>query len=174
MIKYLFFVLLLIPLASVKAQTFTSGHIHVTATDSMSHDSTTCMVWHFPNYHITIDSSYTGETLSVVDTLYGTLVGYSPYVNTTGASPWSFDMGIGASGLDDYQAFTGHPGFVVFDGYVMKITCGTDTLRYIVTHDTIYVSNPCEYDTVQGHVYIDNNINCIRDSVDGQIGRAHV
>jgi len=165
--KTLILALCLLFCSFLKAQTFTSGHITVVMTDSLAHDSTTCMCTSAVSYNITIDSSYTGETLYIVDTASGSLVGSSPYVNTLGASPWIFTApNIGGYGWTDIDMLGGLPGYAYFNNGVQKVVCGSDTLRYINLNDSLYVPNPCQYDTIQGYFYADNNSDCIFNAGD--------
>jgi len=153
----------LLSFACINAQTYTSGHIHVTVIDSMYNDSTNCTAWCNVYYNITIDSSYTGDTVNIVDTGCACLIDGSPFVNTTGVSSWSFTTATYGYGDYDYDLLGGHAHFAF---PTIKITSGTDTLRYITTYDSFLVTNPCLYDTAQGYVYIDNNSDCIFDSGD--------
>ena len=57
-------------------------------------------------------------------------------------------------------------GSAIFPGPVVKITSGLDTLGYITNFNTLVVTNPCLYNTVQGAVYADNNGDCVYDSGD--------
>lgn len=71
----------------VTAQTYTSGHLTVSIIDSMSHDSVNCRTNAHISCSISIDSSYLGETVSIIDTSLGIL---GTFTNTAGASPWIF------------------------------------------------------------------------------------
>jgi len=161
--KLLFLAVCLLSYTCVNAQIYTAGHMHIVSVDSMSNDSAGCTVWDIIHYNITIDSSYAGETLNIVDTTTGGLIDCSPYVNTTGASPWTITTCSNGRGIFDLNLFS---GYAYFQFPPLKVTCGLDTFRYIINMDTLLVTNSCLYDTVQGHVYIDNNTNCINDSGD--------
>ena len=170
--KYLLLTICLLSFAALKAQTYTSGRLTVVTNYMATHDSTNCMSLFTDMYSITVDSSFTGDTVRIVDTLTGQLLGASPYVNTTGASPWTFSANVYTYGNDDFHALGGVPGTILFVPPVTKVVCGYDTVKYI---DTVYpfpVANPCSYSTVQGTVYIDNNGNCIFDS--GDVGLNNV
>ncbi len=164
--KILFLAIYLLSFAALKAQTYTSGHINVVVTDTMYYDSTFCGTHHTVNYHVTIDSSYVGDTVNIVDTLFGALLGGSPYVNTSGISPFTFSA---IAYSNTWGGFPSSPGMTYYTSDATKITSGTDTLRYIVTEDSLMVPNPCLYGSVFGKVYIDNNNNCIYDSGDGML-----
>jgi uncharacterized repeat protein (TIGR01451 family) len=153
-----------------RAQTYSSSRIHVTVVDSMSHDTTMCNDFSFVTYEITVDSSYAGDSLMIVDTLGGTLMGASPYVNTTGSSPWTFTATEEeVAGTD--VAITPGGGYFHFNYTVTKITTTLDTLRYIDYKDSLWVL-PCIYGNVSGNVYIDNNSNCVFDSGDVEMTSA--
>ena len=162
--KVLLAVSCILSFSGLYAQTFTSGHISATEMISKAHDSTLCSSTCSVFYNITIDSSWVGDTVYVVDTTTASLIG-SPYVNTTGASPWTFSAPIYNSVFFDYN-LSGVGGSAIFPGPVVKITSGHDTLGYITNFNTLPVTNPCIYSTVQGAVYADNNGDCIYDSGD--------
>jgi len=161
--KIFFLAISLLSFAALRAQTFTSGHLSVTAVDSNYHDSTTCGFGYIVSYNITVDSSYVGDTVYIVDTGAGTLV-TTPYANTTGASPWVFSTGgLLQSTTGDYNVVPGV--YFQFAGIVYKIRTLLDTV-YVPNNDSILVTNPCIYSNVAGKVYIDANNDCIYDSGD--------
>ena len=151
--------------------TFASSHITAIVVDSMYHDSTACQCYSSLSYNITVDSSFAGDSLQIIDTVLSTLV--ASYVNTTGASPWN--IVVSPSGFGSY--YTGGTTSDVYTTarYVhfwcdpTKLTGTHDTLRYIILNDSLSVPNPCLYDTVSGRVYVDNNGNCVFDSGDGYL-----
>lgn len=156
---------------NVKSQPFSSGHLHVVVTDSVVHDSTICGTWDRITYHVTIDSSFTGDTVRVVDSMTGMLLG--TFANTTGASPWNFIAGafgsyiFGSVNLTPDYLLTTSP----FTLYIRphKIVKFATTLDTVFTHrypSPYLVSDPCEYSTVSGNAFIDNNSNCVFDAGD--------
>ncbi len=167
--KSLLIAICLLSFACLKAQTYTAGHITAVVTDTMYHDSTWCQSYYFVTYKITIDSSYISNTVDIVDTSSASLLG-TPNVDTSGVSPWIFTVQIwNASNADDHP-----PGYVHFATPVTKIVCGTDTLRYISSYDSLLVTNPCLYGDISGTVYIDNNANCTFDSGDSYLNEIHL
>ena len=153
----------LAPFAHLAAQTFSSGHLHVTISNVKSHDSTSCASSCAMSYNITVDSSYTGETLFVVDTLGGLLIG-GPYVNSAGTSPWTFTASLYSSGTADWEISS--TSYAHFTGPGTKVTCGRDTIRGITDYDSLLVTDPCIYSNVTGRIYADNNDNCTFDAGD--------
>ena len=150
--------------ACLKAQTYTSGHISVVQTFGTSYDSTYCTGYDTVYYAITIDSSFTGEIVNIVDTLSASLIG--SFVNTTGASPWTFSTIVSTNTLLDATWYLTGPGYSYISGPTTKITSDVDTLRYVTCYDSFYVANPCSYGMASGFTYIDNNANCIFDTGD--------
>ena len=148
-----------------KAQSIVAGHITVIPVDTMYHDSTTCSSYYNLNYNITIDSSYVGEVLNIVDTASGFLM--ASFTNTTGIAPWSLTANIASYQWEDFIIYGGYARFVVNP---TKITCGLDTVHYIVNGDSLAVSNPCTYNSMSGTVYIDHNSNCVFDGTDVVLG----
>jgi uncharacterized repeat protein (TIGR01451 family) len=121
-------------------------------------------------YYITVDSSYVGDSLKIVDTVSASLL-YAA-ANTTGASPWIVSVPISAmSSYFRSQVYdvSVSGGFVFFAGPITKVICGYDTVRYIDNGHVYPVTNPCEYSTVAGNVYIDNNDDCVFDSGDVEL-----
>jgi len=169
--KIFFLAICILSFACARAQTFTSGHITVVRSDTMYHDSTTCASWCTVNYTITIDSAYLGDTVFIVDTAMHALAFGSPFVDTTGVSPWTFTASINSGGWGDYGVVG---GYIHFYNNVTKVVCGLDTLRYIVNNDSLSVTNPCHYQNVTGLVYIDYHSDCTYDSGDVQVCPAPV
>ena len=159
--KILLFTFCLLSFAGLNAQTYTSGHLSVVVSDTMYHDSTTCSTTYLCTYTITKDVSFVGDTVLIVDTAFGSLIGYT--VNTTGASPWTSSTSpFYIVGTDNIPPGTYAP----FTDPVTKVVSGVDTIHYIVHSDSILVTNPCNYGIVSGNVYIDNNSNCTYDAGD--------
>lgn len=168
--KILVLFMLLFAVARLSAQSYTVGHISVTMSDSASHDTTTCTTSWFIYYHITVDTSFVNDTLYVIDSLSGTLLGV--FANTTGATPWVFTTGAGGAPFgsatipgswDIPVAASGHSYFVPS---TKKIRRGIDTLYAAGTLDSFAVPDPCLYSTVSGNAFADNNGNCIYDAGD--------
>ena len=166
--KFLLAVIYVLSFACLNAQTYTSGHLSVTMTSIKSHDSTNCCSSDSVYYHITVDSSYAGETVNIVDTFSASLVG--SYINTTGVTPWVFTTPPGGGSLAgclsspwDYFIVGGYAHFYAV---VVKITAGPDTISAIAYTDSLLVTNPCLYNNITGTVYADNNGNCMFDGGD--------
>ncbi len=165
--KYLLLACSLLSFAALRAQVFThpfsSSHIHVTAHDSLYHDSTSCNAWINVQYQINVDTSFVGDALNLIDSASGTLM--SHYVNTAGTIPWILTIPGGTNGWGDEQMPVGGGYWYPYHSS-RKITTGIDTLRSIITYDSLWVL-PCLYGTVDGRYYIDNNTNCTYDAGDG-------
>ena len=150
---------------SLRAQTYTSGQMHVTTMDSIRHDSTYCTSYYTVQYLVTIDSSFTGDTVRVIDTMTAWPV--STNINTTGASPWTFTAYVVSEQRSDL--FVTPYSFVNFSASTYKVVGTHDTVKYLTPHDSLFVTNPCSYGYVAGRVYADNNSNCVFDSGDVDI-----
>lgn len=177
--KILHFAAFLFCFAAAKAQTtYTSGHLTVTMSDTMFHDSTRCMTSLQTFFEVTVNPSYMGETVNVIDTMYGTLMG--TFVNTTGASPWTFTTGAGGVstgsgsyyGIPDYNTLTG--GMVHMLAYGRKIVASPDTVITATYADSLLVTDLCEYGMVDGRTYADNNGNCSYDAGDTGLILEHI
>ena len=59
--------------------------------------------------------------------------------------------------------------FAVFSERPTKIFSGPDTLGPIHDFFPLTVTNPCEYDTISGTAYIDNNADCLYDGTDSAL-----
>jgi hypothetical protein len=137
----------------------------------MAHDSNACVTNVFVYYHITVDSSYTGQTVYVVDTNSASVVG--TFTNTSGVSPWSFVTNAGGAssssgsyyGLHDYSITGGYAHSMTYYA-IKKVAAGLDTLIATGAPDSLLVTDPCEYSTVSGHTFSDNNGNCVYDAGD--------
>ncbi len=151
--------------SSVFTHTFSSGRITAVVSDSMSHDSTRCEVWSFRSGVVTISSSFTGDSLRIVDTANS--ISYGHYVNATGVSPWNVTVSLSNQGAGDELVPVGG-GYWHDEYFPLKITVPSDTLRYIDMQDSLWVL-ACLYSSVTGKVYIDNNTNCIQDAADSPL-----
>ncbi len=114
-------------------------------------------------YNITIDTSYVGDSIKIVDTITHSLI--IAFGNTTGASPWTIFAPVFFYNPVVTDDQISGPG-VFFNGPVTKITYNTDTITGILNYYFLNVPNPCMYGTVSGKVYIDNNVNCLYDTGD--------
>jgi len=144
--------------AGANAQTYIAGDITAVVTPSMNHDSTQCSSTCMVMCSITIDNSFVGDTVRVVDIGSSMLI-YQD-VNTGGSTPWmvSFPVPMYGSTVPDNQLMSG--GIANFAGPTMKVVCGPDTIHTIINNYTLNVTDPCDYGTVSGMVYIDNNGDC--------------
>ena len=169
--KLILIVVALISFWGIRAQTYSSSRIHVTVVDSMSHDSTSCSCYSYTTYHITVDTSFAGDSLTLVDTAGGALWGAGVYHNTTGASPWIFLAPTEEIVGPDMNVTPGG-GYYDFNYPVIKVTTTLDTLRYITLLVDSFWVLPCQWGNVSGNVYIDYNSNCIFDSGDVEVNTA--
>lgn len=160
--KILLVVVCLLTFLCAKAQTYSSGHLHVALTDSMLHDSTQCSTQWTINYSITVDSSFAGDSVLIVDTSGGWLM-YTEH-NTTGASPWTFLYPYSSSESDCFTT-----GLVYTWVPVVKVVGTVDTVWNIYRQDSLLVTNLCQCGQVSGKVYIDNNSNCTYDAGDSSL-----
>ena len=157
--KLLFAFLVLFSANAVFAQTttYTRGDIVAVIAPSMNHDSTACQSTCTVNAMITINSSFVGDSVMVVDTITHSLI-YAA-ANTTGTSPWNVFVPIPMymSTVPDYNL---GGGAAFFKGPVINIISGTDRIDSIPNFYILPVSNPCTYGNVTGKVYVDNNSDC--------------
>ena len=163
-VQSLFIALCLLSFTSVKAQTYTHVRITAVATPGIGHDSTECMSHCIYGYNVTMDSSFVGDTMRIIDINTGYAL--ETFVNTTGVSPWTESYGTAAynSYVTDDQ-LTG-PG-ILFAWDTVKVLAATgDTLKNLPNTYYLSVPNPCIYGHVSGKVYVDNNSNCVFDAGD--------
>jgi uncharacterized repeat protein (TIGR01451 family) len=154
--------------ANSQAQTYTSGHLTVIFSSAASHDSTTCGSNFNVLFTVTVDSSFAGDTVMLVDTNFAHLDGMG--INSLGVSPWTFTLTADNQQRTDFSL---SPGSVVtFNSLVYKLVHSTDTVKYLQKTDTLIVTNPCWYDYVSGNLFADNNNNCIFDS--GDVGLSNI
>lgn len=168
--KLLFALLVLFCSVGAKGSlTYTTGHLTVTVTDTIFHDSTRCNTYIQTFFHCTVYPSFTGETVYIIDTNSGVI---GTFVNTTGASPWSFTSGAGGAsgGSGSYYGIPDHvvpvSGMVHMMAYSRKIVATPDTIITALYTDSLLVTDPCEYGMINGQTYADNNGNCTYDAGD--------
>ncbi len=171
--KLLLLAICILSFVGLKAQTYTntytytspSGHLTIVDVVNIIHDSTMCSTSNSSQYTITVDSSFVGDTLNIVDTL-GAYLAYQG-VNTAGASPWTFSVSLESGGGADFMT----PGtYYNYNPQTTKVVCRLDTVKYITTQDSLLITNPCNYGYISGNAYIDNNSNCVFDSGDIEMG----
>jgi hypothetical protein len=168
--KHLLLATCLLFFVCLKAQTYTDGHLSVTSVASLSHDSTYCRTSYGLIFNVSVDSSFPGDVVTIVDTVSGGLIG--TYTNTTGASPWTLPPLTYSTAMNDAYITIGG-GYAHFYHSPRKFLHATDTI-IIAQHDSLLVTNPCHYGTVSGHAYIDDNSNCTFDGGDRPITPAPV
>jgi len=144
-----------------KAQ-YTQGDITVMLQPTGTHDSTTCATQGQLIYMITIQNSFTGDSVKVKD-MSGTLI-YEEG-NITGQNPWYVTApNISAFGfLPDNQIVGGVANFF---GPPSKVISGPDTIYNIPNFYSVPVPNPCLFGSVTGKIYVDYNGDCIFNGSD--------
>lgn len=165
-------VLLLLPVFCSKAQTYTHGDITAVTMAFSNHDSTMCQSICNVSYDITIASSFVGDSVKVIDTPSGIVIFSAG--NTTGASPWHISSPVSVWLFNSVVTDDMLSGsMALFMEQPTKIISGPDT---ILVHDIfpLYVSNPCAYDTISGHVYVDNNSDCAFNTGDAALNMMEV
>lgn len=147
----------------------TTGDItHVAMMGNANHDSTSCSTSVDGQHQITINNSFVGDSVKVID--FGGQVLYAD-MNSSGVSTWNLmppqlyeytmesDMNVSGGNLNG-----------VIPTFIYKIISGPDTLYNV---DPIFYSVPipdaCSYGNVTGKVYIDNNNNCTYETGDSAI-----
>jgi hypothetical protein len=137
-------------------QTYTQGDILLVQQAMMNHDSTICASTCNLMYNITIQNSFMGDSVKIVDITNGTLVFADG--NMSGQSSWNLFAPVPINPyVGDDQL---NSGYAYFMGPTLKVISGTDTITNINNFFSLYVPNPCTYGDVLGQVYIDNNSDC--------------
>jgi uncharacterized repeat protein (TIGR01451 family) len=149
---------------TIKAQFFYSqGNISATTFFTAVHDSTMCQTTGTEYYSITKTNSFMGDSIFFKDQNSGMLMAFD--VNTTGTTPWIIN--INPNGIIPVvQDNTLSAGMAMFFGPTLKIISGVDTIYNINPFYQFTVVNPCQYSTVSGKVFIDNNSDCIFNAGD--------
>jgi hypothetical protein len=145
-------------LVSVKAQqTYTQGDVTVVVTPNFTHDSFQCNTGGFLNYYITIQNSFSTDSVYIVDATNQQLLSTigNGMLTTTWSTPYQapfYNPIIPDDQLQSNMAF--------FTGPDIKVINGPDTVLIANNFYPHFVPNPCIYGTVSGRVYIDNNNDC--------------
>ncbi len=164
-LQLLFSVFLLLATTGTFAQTafYNRGDIAALITPTMTHDSNACNSTCFVTANITINSSFLNDSVIIVDTITHNRLFAAG--NATGASPWSVIAGINMYNTvqPDYMVSS---GIVFFNGPVLKIISGVDTIDSIPNNYVLPVPNPCTYSNVTGTVFVDNNGDCAYNAGD--------
>jgi uncharacterized repeat protein (TIGR01451 family) len=158
--------LLLLSLSfSSKAQV--QGDItHDAFVSGFNHDPNICSSEFFIDHLITIDNSFVGDSVTVV--FYGGAT-YSEE-NLTGNTIWNVVVPYTEFGFASDDMVVGGMLNIGWPTDIQKIISGTDTLYWL--NDAMVfesVPNACDYNTVSGKVYIDNDMNCSFNTGDSVI-----
>lgn len=146
--------------------TFVAGDILAVVSHNATHDSTTCSSTDNAMLLLTISSSFTGDSVRIVDVSTSTLLYEGG--NTTGATTWSvmFPAPLYMPTITDNNIMG---GTAFFSGPNLKVISGTDTIPLIPINYMLPVTNPCQYGNVSGRIYIDNNGDCAYNSGDAAV-----
>ncbi len=147
----------------LQAQTYTSGDITATPSPTMIHDSISCMSSCTLTINLTIQNSFAGDSVIVRDTTIGSI----PVIlyNTAGANPWVVSVPPW-NYLVQYPDYAISGGIISFTYPDIKVINGTDSLWIPSPTYSLAVTNPCNYGSVSGDVYIDNDGDCNYSSGD--------
>lgn len=145
------------------AQMYTAGDITVNVLPSMNHDSSSCSSNCMVIYMITVNNSFVNDSIFVVDTNSASLI-YAGG-NTTGALSWTMSVPIPmyTPVITDDNLMG---GMAMFMGPNVKIKVGSDIINAIPNMYSLIVANPCQYGSVSGRIYVDNNSDCSYNSGD--------
>jgi len=144
------------------AQFYTQGDISVMLQPNGSHDSTICSTQGQMMYAITIQNSFTGDSVKVKD-MSGNLIFEEG--NFSGQNPWNVMAPI-------YTAFGSIPDYMITGGIAnffspeTKVISGPDTIYNISNLFFVPVPDPCSYGNVTGQIYIDYNSDCVFNGSD--------
>lgn len=147
---------------SIYGQVYTQGDITVTITPGAYHDSTICASIQQLSYQITIQNSFMGDSVKVVDPNQGVLM-YAEG-NNSGQTPWIVNVPLFMGQLVPDMALSG--GSVFFYNPDTKVISGPDTVYNVYASFPFPVPDPCEVSTNSGRIYADFNNNCTFDSGD--------
>lgn len=123
----------------------------------VNHDDQQCYSDAVIEMHIYIDSSFVNDTLKLIDN-EGQLI--SQYVNIYGDPYWNAFNLQHPTAISDDQVFNNFVNVPSYHG-IYKIISDDDTLYlYSVMVGNVFVPNPCDYNTVSGRMYVDNDNDC--------------
>ena len=159
--KYLLVLICFLAAFGVKAQTYSHGHLTVTVSDSMVHDSVLCRIYRNETLRIIVDSSWRMDTLYIVDSAAGYLLSY--FVNYSGTSPWLCTYNYNCLGFDNIYTVG---SICRWTFPVIKVASSTDTIYKPSTIDSITITDPCSWGYVGGRIYVDYDSNCVFSSGD--------
>ncbi|MCW3103599.1 MAG: hypothetical protein JWO09_2039 [Bacteroidetes bacterium] len=155
--KIYVFLICCLSYANANSQSYVQGDINVMPQPMMTHDSTTCTSNCNLMYSIMISNSFMGDSVKIKDQSSGSVIVYD--VNMSGANPWYVYLPVPV-----YNSFVGDNelmgGNASFFGPTVKVISGPDTIYNINNYYILPVSNPCNYGTVSGRIYVDHNNDC--------------
>ena len=151
-------------IGTAKAQVQTSGDIMYSVMINHTRDYDNCKSDFFSNRDVTISNSFVGDSVKFID--FGGNLMYAER-NVIGNATWSvspaslglpwsnFDFNINAGMIDANE-----PPFIY------KVISGPDTMYVAPISMAFPVANPCDYGTISGKIYIDQNTDCNFNSGD--------
>lgn len=159
----LVFVSLLVCL-NASAQVYTQGDITLAVTTPNSwYEHSNCKTIANVFYEITIENSFIGDTCLIKQIFSPTPM--TTAVNTTGQSPWQVTAVIPIV-VYDSDLDSGYGSYVLGPH---KIICGPDTVFNVTTTFNTFVSDPCDYSTISGSVFVDNDGDCVLTAGDNPL-----
>jgi hypothetical protein len=157
--------------AAVNAQMYVEGDITMMHSTSATHDSTECHTVCNSTYQFTIANSSMSDTIWIIDQTGQNLI--MSEANTMGQSPWTVTLPapMYPFQLPDHQIMS---GMAMFNGPLVKIIVGDDTIYNVVNSYQLPVTNPCEYGPVSGKVFADNNNDCQYNTGDDPLNQINI
>lgn len=154
--KFTLTIISLFAMCLLRAQTYTQGDVTLTLINNPSHDSTNCYSTNQLFYNITVQNSFVGDSVKVIDPAMGMVVVSEG--NSTGQTPWQLMLPIyPPQYMSDLNLAGNMALFFVPD---TKLISGADTIYNISNVSFYMVPNPCEVDTFSGRIYADMNNDC--------------
>jgi uncharacterized repeat protein (TIGR01451 family) len=162
------------------AQFYSSGDITINAYGFGNHSAAQCSSMGSMIYDITISNSQLGDVFKLN---YPGLGGYNilTTTNTTGASTWTINYNDMISISPD-QILNNTPGYAYFffqDKKAIITHVGgnqlaQDTLHLNNVNFSLYVPDPCTYQSISGKAYYDENSNCLFDAGDINLNGVYI
>lgn len=132
----------------------------------INHDDQHCYSDVIVEMNVYINNSFVNDTLKLIDG-QGQLI--NQFINIYGDPYWNAYTTQQSSSEPDDMVFNNHTNVPVYHG-IHKIISGDDTLYlYSVMMSDVFVPNPCNYNTISGRMYVDNDNDCAYSQGDESI-----
>ncbi len=159
----LFSLLFFFPLFS-KSQVYSNGDLSLSFSQAPNHDSFMCQSTCVFTANITKTNSFIGDEV-IIKNLNNSII-LTSIINSSGQNPWIINYNFQMDSINDRYINAGN---AIFDMPLIKVNSGIDSVFSLQQTFHYTVPDPCEFDYVNGNLYLDENNDCILNNIDSAL-----